>query len=403
MDTEQVAAARASFTGAPNKFFDIVWRGGLLQIPTFGFYRFWLITEARRYLWSNTRIGDEGLEYTGQARQILVGFLIAVAILLPIYLAYFLLGLEAERLQAFASLPLFLIFYVLFQYASYRARRYRLSHTSFRGLRFSMTGSGWAYAARAIGWDILTGLSLGLALPWREASLERYRMSHTHFGSLTGSFAATGGSFFKRAGWLWAVAVIGFVGLGAWFGVGAFQQTLAQAQGRAMTINIQAPALFTVFSFAFLLVGVPLFKAIQLRWRLGGMRMGEAALGSELTKGRIVAAYLKAAGAIFLLAIVFGLALFAYAATLGPSLTQFNVGQIPVTFLVGIAAIYLLFLACGNILLLRFVTYNVWAAAASTLTVANLAALEAAAAGGAPADQLGDGIADAFDFGGIGV
>lgn len=400
---EQAAATRASFTGTPGKFFGIAWRGGLLQIPTFGFYRFWLITEARRYLWSNTRIGDEGLEYTGQARQILVGFLIAVGILLPIYLGYFLIGLEAERAQAFASLPLVLIFYVLFQYASYRARRYRLSHTSFRGLRFSMTGSGWAYAARAIGWDILTGLSFGLALPWREASLERYRLRHTHFGSLTGDFAATGGALFKRAGWLWLVALAGFGGLGLWLAYGTMQQFAATKQGLTANVSATAPALFMIFCLVFGVVALPLYKAIQLRWRLSGMRMGEVALDSDLPKGRVVWAYLKAAAAIFLLLIVFGFAISLLVWIAQPSLVELNSGRLPLGLMAAIAALYLLFLVCSNILLMRLLTYNLWAAAAGSLTVANIAALDAAAAGGAPADQLGDGIADAFDFGGIGI
>ena len=400
---EQTATTRAAFSGTASKFFSIVWRGGLLQIPTFGFYRFWLITDARRYLWSNTRFGDEGLEYTGQARQILIGFLIAVGLLLPIYLAYFLLGLEAERAQAFASLPLALIFYVLYQYASYRARSYRLSHTSFRGLRFSMTGSGWAYAARAFGWDILTGLSLGLALPWRQAALERYRISHTQFGSLNGSFAATGGTLFKSAGWLWVVAVAGFLGLGGWFGASAFQQMSAQVQGQSVHFNVQAPLLFTLFSFAYLLIGMPLYKALELRWRLGGLRMGDAALASDLPKGRIVGAYVKATAAIFALLIVFGIVGGGFFMAIAPSMVELNVGKVPLALMIGISVMYLLFIVLCNILLLRFVTYNVWAAAVTSLMVANIAALETAAASGAATDQMGDGIADAFDFGGIGV
>jgi len=37
-------------------------------------------------------------------------------------------GLEAERLKAFASIPLFLFYYLFVQFAIYRARRYRLHH-----------------------------------------------------------------------------------------------------------------------------------------------------------------------------------------------------------------------------------------------------------------------------------
>ena len=45
------------------------------------------------------------------ARELLIGFLIALAILVPIYLGYFLISVEAERWQALASFPLIAAFY----------------------------------------------------------------------------------------------------------------------------------------------------------------------------------------------------------------------------------------------------------------------------------------------------
>ena len=84
-----------------------------------------------------------------------------MAVLVPVYILYFVVTLEAERLQAFASVPLFLLLYVLGYYALYRARRYRATRTVFRGVRFWMTGSGWAFLGRAILWDLITVVTLG--------------------------------------------------------------------------------------------------------------------------------------------------------------------------------------------------------------------------------------------------
>jgi uncharacterized membrane protein YjgN (DUF898 family) len=159
--TQHTGDVRAEFTGDARRFFRIALIGNLLQIPTVGFYRFWLITDIRRHLWSHTRLGGDAFEYTGRARELLIGFLIAMAILMPIYIGYFILSIEAERWQAFASVPLFLIIYILMHYGTYRARRYRATRTIFRGVRLWMTGSGWAYAARAILWDFLTIITLG--------------------------------------------------------------------------------------------------------------------------------------------------------------------------------------------------------------------------------------------------
>ena len=117
----------------------MVLRGAMLELVTVGFYRFWLATDMRRHLWSHTAVGGDTAEYTGTARELLIGFLFAVAILAPIYFVYFLLGLEAERYKAFASVPMGLFFYLFTQFAVYRARRYRLTRTVWRGVRFWMT------------------------------------------------------------------------------------------------------------------------------------------------------------------------------------------------------------------------------------------------------------------------
>src|SRR5260370_1067216 len=137
-----------------------------------------------------------------------------MAILVPVYLAYFLAGLEAERFKAFASFALFVLFYVFGQFAIYRARRYRRTRTVWRGVRFWMSGSGWAYAARAALWGLLVMVTLGLALPWRNAALERYKMRHSFYGDLQGSFEGRGWEFFKSQGFLKSIALLVLAGLG---------------------------------------------------------------------------------------------------------------------------------------------------------------------------------------------
>src|SRR5712675_1600651 len=104
-----------SFSGDRGEFFGLVKRGVGLELVTVGFYRFWLVTDIRRHLWSNTLIEGDAAEYTGRAKELLIGFLFALAILVPIYLAYFVVTIEAEHYQAFASFPLLAFFYVFGQ------------------------------------------------------------------------------------------------------------------------------------------------------------------------------------------------------------------------------------------------------------------------------------------------
>ena len=165
-----VGAGTVRFTGVNGAFRRLVTRGALLELVTFGFYRFWLTTDIRRHLWSNTEIDGDALEYTGRGKELLLGFLIALAVLVPIFLLYFLVGLAFERFKAFASLPLYAFFFMFGQFAVYRARRYRLTRTIWRGLRFWMTGSGWSYAGRSMLWALLLGPTIGFGYPWRMAA-----------------------------------------------------------------------------------------------------------------------------------------------------------------------------------------------------------------------------------------
>src|SRR5258708_1807876 len=143
---------RVSFFDRRSDFRRLVFRGALLEFVTVGFYRFWLATDIRRHLWSHTSVEGDAPEYTGTAKELFLGFLFALAILAPIYLVYFVIGLEAERWKAFASTPLAIFFYVFFQFAIYPARRYRMTRTVCRGVRFSIAAPGLSYPCPVPPW-----------------------------------------------------------------------------------------------------------------------------------------------------------------------------------------------------------------------------------------------------------
>src|SRR6266568_58177 len=105
-------ASRIEFAARRSDFRRLIMRGAFLELVTVGFYRFWLATDMRRHLWSHTTVDGDAPEYTGTAKELLIGFLFALAILVPLYLVYFLIGIEAERLKAFASVPVGLFYYL---------------------------------------------------------------------------------------------------------------------------------------------------------------------------------------------------------------------------------------------------------------------------------------------------
>jgi uncharacterized membrane protein YjgN (DUF898 family) len=381
----------ASFSGDRGEFRRLVVRGTGLELITVGFYRFWLATDIRRHLWSNTDIGDDAAEYTGNGKELLLGFLFALAILVPIYVVYFLIGLEAERAKAFASIPLFLFFYLFGQFAIYRARRYRLTRTVWRGVRFWMSGSGWAYAARSVLWGVAMILTVGLLLPWREAALERYKMGHSYYGDLQGSFAGTGWDFFKRGWWLW---LLGFLAL--------------ILVGWASAKKIPGAALLPLL----LMVAVPFlygtFKAVEWRWWVSGIRFGEVRLESALSRTALIGLYWKVIGWLLLLLVSFSGYVFA-CLTLIASMKQVPMAklivpgslQANIPVIVAFAIGYLALILAMNVLMRMYLLRDVWARVVSSTTVHHIEAAANVAAMGEPANALGEGFADGLDVAGF--
>jgi uncharacterized membrane protein YjgN (DUF898 family) len=360
------------FDGQRGNFFRLVARGAALELVTVGFYRFWLATDIRRHLWSHTEVDGDAAEYTGRGKELLLGFLFALAILVPIYLAYFLISVEAERLQGFGSFPLLLAFYLFGQFAIYRARRYRLTRTIWRGVRFWMDGSGWAYAARALLWGVLVGLTVGLALPWREAALERYKMRHSHYGDLQGSFEGQGWEFFKRGWWLWLCAPIALV-------------------------------LFPLAPFAY-----AAFKAVEWRWWLSGIRFGGVRLESTLPRGALYGLYWKMIGWFVLLAVLsgsyFGFCSYLLVKTNGvtqnhPFTPQMLSNSMPILIALGLG--YLAFVLSLNVVMRVYLLRDVWAKVVTTVQVHGIEAAANVATKGDPVSALGEGFADGLDVAGF--
>jgi len=359
------------FTGRRSEFTRLVARGAFLELVTLGFYRFWLATDIRRHLWSHTSVNGDAPEYTGTAKELLIGFLFALAILAPIYLIYFLVGLEAERVQAFASIPLGLFFYLFAQFAIYRARRYRLTRTIWRGVRFWMTGSGVSYAWRAGLWGLLTLVTLGLALPWARAALERYKMRHTAYGDLQGRFEATGWEFFKRGWWLWLLA---------W---------------PSLLVWIPLPFIYAAF------------KAIEWRWWISGIRIGGVRFESNLRGGGFIDLYWKVIGWIFLFSLVFAAwagtvygiaqALTGEGGTAAQNLALASQLPVIVAMAVGYVAMGLAYGVVMRVYLMR----DLWLRVAASTSIYNLAAAENVVARGDTVSALGEGFANSLDVTGF--
>ena len=76
------------FWGRRKSLFGILVVNALLGMVTLGIYRFWARTRLRQYFWNSIEIDGDLLEYTGRGLELFIGFLIVVAVLVPLVIAY---------------------------------------------------------------------------------------------------------------------------------------------------------------------------------------------------------------------------------------------------------------------------------------------------------------------------
>ncbi|MEL6510321.1 MAG: DUF898 family protein [Pseudomonadota bacterium] len=180
-------ALGTEFVGRKGPYFWLSLKTGVLTILTLGFYRFWMKTRLRRYMWSAIRPGGHPMEYLGTPLEKLLGFLVAV-----VFLAFY-IGI-VNLILMFASFSLFAgngaayglsfvgILPIIF-FAQYRARRYILARTRWRGIRFGLEPGAWGYAWRAALHWLVTIASVGILFPRQVFYLEKYRADRTFFGT----------------------------------------------------------------------------------------------------------------------------------------------------------------------------------------------------------------------------
>lgn len=406
------SAGAVQFLGKEAAYWRLRVKGAGLLILTLGIYRFWFATDVRRYLWSSTEIAGDSLEYIGLATELLGGFLIAIAIMVPLYTAIASAALTLDTSEESIAAIAFVLLVLLGQFALYRARRYRLTRTVFRGVRFDQHGSAGRYAFYALFWWTLVIATLGLAYPWAQAALQRFKMRHTSYGDLAGSFAGSGSALFVRSLPLWFLVVgpviVAFVVLGHMVDWDALNKMVAAGESNPLAL-LTGKTGATVFgvlaagigtSLIAVLLLYPLFAAMTMRWWISGLRFGPVTAQSHLRTSRVYRIYLRFVAVLVLfLLLIFALAgagTFIVDRLLKPSADARELLASIVTIL-----LYVVIVLGASTIYQVVVTFAMWRLGAQTAELSGADALDNVCAAGAPSSALGEGLADALGVGGV--
>jgi uncharacterized membrane protein YjgN (DUF898 family) len=267
------------FHGTWQEFAAIAFPNLLLSIVTLGIYRFWATTREREYLWGKTDFIDERLEWTGRGIELFIGFI----------MVFFLIGLPIVMLQLVnnglifrgkvelviaTNLLLFLVIFYLSGLAYFRALRYRLSRTYWRGIRGGSNDPGFHYGLSYM-WRSFAGwLPIFLMVPWSMISLWNERWNAMSFGPHRFSATADWKPLMKRYLLFYLVPFLLFVG-GAILGISAAASgnTPDALSGTGMAVG----AIFVIFAVLALYILLPLaalaFYSKYFRIAVGGLRL----------------------------------------------------------------------------------------------------------------------------------
>ena len=312
----------------------------------------------------------------------------------------------------------FVLLVLLGEYALYRARRYRLTRTVFRGLRFDQHGSPWRYAVYALLCWGLVIVTLGLAYPWTQAFIERFKMRNTSYGDLQGRFEGAGLSLFLRGLPMWllvvgvpVVAIVAMARLVDWNMLG---QAIAASQGDGDAMNTlikNNPQIGKAFGLVFGAFGAsmlvafvlyPVFQAVKLRWWISGLRFGDVAVTSRLRIRQVYRVYLRLLLYLFLLSLLAGImgGMLAFA-VVGIVSLMHNATVIQVVGAAIGLLLYVVVMIGSSTIYQVIVAAGLWRLGAQTAALTGEAALDGVRATGSASSALGEGLADALGVGGI--
>ena len=414
------------FVGNRSALFWLALKSGFWTVLTLGFYRFWMKTRLRRWYWSSIRPGGHPLEYVGDPLEKLLGFFIAVVIL-TFYIGIVNLLLMFVSFSFFQSsfigyFASFLGVIPVWFYAQYRARRYVLGRTRWRGVRFGLEPGAWGYAWRALVHWLITICTAGILWPRMTFWLEKYKTDRTFFGSAK---LVQGGRWqmLIPATMPFVAGVLGLGALGVWL---IYLDPLEPQSGGPLNglmdsvgIAIEggfvpfewegAERLFLLIPITMLLIyGLVHYRFVTKRVLANHKHAEGVKMASNLNGLRVSMIYVLGTTIAYLVLVVGILALVGIAfGLLGPDLfieEQFGMsdpfGELPRWLsLTIIAVLYLSIFLFWSVLHHAFVTYPLMRHMVVTLSLVNIAGLAEVSQRARDEFAEAEGFAEALDLG----
>ena len=390
------------YHGDKKTLFWLVMKTSFLTLITLGIYRFWAKTRIRKYLWSGTAAGQDSFEYTGTGLEKFLGFLVAIVVLaiylgiVQMILLFFGLSLMADATTTAGKIAQIASIYISFfavipliLFAKYRARRYKMARTRWRGIRFGMDSAAWGFVWRAIAHSFLTIITLGLMVPRQTFYLEKYMADCTWFGDA---------QFVQNGRWQSLYPGLKHIGLGILILIGA---SVVAATLEAFRLAF----LLGIVGYIWLIFGSVYYRIFALNYLTENKLLnGQIGFYSDAQTGKVVGSAIKGTLLIALVAAVIGLVFAGVGAVLLNSVNFLNSSDLMgvvggVLGIIGFVA-YIGFLLLLSALSFIWIIQPIIAHVVDNIVLSGAEHLDAIQQRSADAGADADGFADALDIGG---
>jgi uncharacterized membrane protein YjgN (DUF898 family) len=196
----QPACLTFAFHGSGHDLLGIFVSNLFKILLTAGVYYFWAKVKTRQYLWGQSDFYGDRFRFHGTGKELLVGWVRAAILFGGLIAVNEALGfiIESPAILIVKQIAFVTLFLALIAIAQVGAMRYRLSRTSWRGIRFSFHGSYGPFVWLSFRASLLMVLTLGLYYPYYRVALRRYLTEHAAFGTAAFEFDGQAGDLFGK-------------------------------------------------------------------------------------------------------------------------------------------------------------------------------------------------------------
>lgn len=179
---------KAKFDGPWLDLLEITLKNFILRIVTLGIYHPWARVNVRRFMWRHFMIEGERFEFSGNGKELFIGFVKLVGVFSVFLLVVTLTRIYLPFAEYLFRGLIWSAYLILVPYFIYSARRYLLSRTKWRSIRFGLSRVRREYIISFFIGTVASVLTLGLALPWARLRNHKILTEATMYGGVPFKF-----------------------------------------------------------------------------------------------------------------------------------------------------------------------------------------------------------------------